>query len=43
MQTRLAYLKTNVEITDIDLGEEDETAKILETDMLKELAALDLP
>ena len=43
LQTRLTYLKTNVEITDVDLGEEDETVRILESDMRKELAALDLP
>jgi hypothetical protein len=43
LNTRLTYLKTNVEIIDIDLGEEDETVRILESDTLKELAALDLP
>lgn len=43
LQTRLTYLKSNVEIIDIDQGDEDETAKTLESDMLKDLAALDLP
>ena len=43
MQTRLAYLKTNVEIIDIDTSDGDPLVQGLEDDMKKVIAALELP
>jgi hypothetical protein len=43
IETRLEYLKSNVEIVDIDLGSKDEAVRVLETDLRRELAALELP
>jgi hypothetical protein len=42
METRLVYLKTNVEIIDLDLDEDMAVAKSLETEVRKEMAALDM-
>lgn len=43
LQTRLAYLKTNVEIIDIDTGDGDPVVRGLEDDMKKVIASLELP
>lgn len=43
LQTRLAYLKTNVEIIDIDTSDDDVVVQGLEEDMKKVIASLDLP
>jgi hypothetical protein len=43
MQTRLAYLKTNVDIIDIDTGDGDPLVQGLEDDMRKVIASLELP
>ncbi len=43
LQTRLAYLKTNVEIIDIDTSDRDPLVQGLEDDMKKVIASLELP
>jgi hypothetical protein len=43
LQTRLAYLKTNVEIIDIDTSGRDPLVQGLEDDMKKVIASLELP
>ncbi len=43
LQTRLAYLKSNVEIIDIEPGDEDVVVQELEDDMKKVIASLELP
>lgn len=43
LQTRLAYLKTNVEILDIPSTESDPVVQGLEDDMKKVIASLELP
>jgi hypothetical protein len=43
LQTRLAYLKTNVEIIDIDTGDGNAVVQGLEDDMKKVIASLELP
>ncbi|HEX9851493.1 MAG TPA: hypothetical protein VGA68_00695 [Woeseiaceae bacterium] len=43
LQTRLAYLKTNVDIIDIEQGSDDAVVQELEDDMRKVIASLELP
>ncbi len=43
LETRLAYLKTNVEIIDIETGNSDSVVQGLENDMKKVIASLELP
>jgi len=43
LNTRLEYLKSNVEIIDIASSKDDDSVRLLENDVRKELAALDLP
>ena len=43
LESRLRYLETNVEIIDIEQGEDFEDIRSLEIEMRKELAALDTP
>lgn len=43
LQTRLAYLKTNVEIIDIEQDTDDAVVQGLEDDMKKVIASLELP
>lgn len=43
LQTRIDYLKNNVEIIDVNLGEEGGVVRDLEDDMKKALASLELP
>lgn len=43
LQTRLAYLRTNVEINDIEFASDDENVRNLEAELKTELASLNLP
>jgi hypothetical protein len=43
LKTRLKYLKSNVRIIDIDLGQHNELVRNLEAELTTEVAALDLP
>ncbi len=43
LQTRLAYLRTNVDIIDIEQGSDDAVVRELENDMKKVIASLELP
>jgi hypothetical protein len=43
LQTRLTYLKTNVEIIDIDMSNRDPVVQGLEDDMKRVIASLELP
>jgi TPR repeat protein len=43
LRTRMAYLKTSVEISDIEVASEDESVKLLEAELKSELASLELP
>jgi len=43
LQTRLSYIRSNVEIIDIDQGDDEAFVRSLEADFATEVASLDLP